>query len=71
MDQSEQKTYHWLKESFRLLFETLTNCEEAKCALQVWIQQVETLDVKALKPFPVTIHNWFEQILNYFLERLY
>jgi transposase len=64
----ELKTCHELKELFRLLFDTLTNREEAKCALQIWIQQVEALDVKALKPFLVTLNNWFEQILNYFLE---
>jgi transposase len=64
----ELKTCHELKELFRLLFDTITNREEAKSALQTWIQQVEALDVKALKPFLVTLNNWFEQILNYFLE---
>ena len=64
----ELKTCHELKELFRLLFDTLTNREEAKSALQTWMQEVEALDVKALKPFLVTLNNWFEQILNYFLE---
>jgi transposase len=63
----ELKTCHQLKELFRLLFETLTDREEAKQALQVWIQQVEALDIKALKPFLVTLTNWFEHILNYFI----
>jgi len=43
----ELKTCHELKELFRLLFDTLTNRAEAKCALQIWMQQVEVLDVKA------------------------
>jgi transposase len=64
----ELKTCHELKELFRLLFDTLTNREEAKSALQTWMHQVEVLDVKALKPFLVTLKNWLEQILNYFLE---
>ena len=64
----ELKICHQLKELFRLLFETLTDREEAKQALQVWIQQVEALDIKALKPFLVTLTNWFEHILNYFIS---
>ena len=64
----ELKICHELKELFRLLFETLTNREEAQCALQIWMQQVEALNVQALKPFLVTLNNWFEHILNYFLE---
>ena len=64
----ELKTCHELKELFRLLFETLTNREEARQALQAWMQQVEVMQVKAFKPFLVTLNNWFEQILNYFIE---
>ena len=64
----ELKTCHELKELFRLLFETLTNREAAKQALQIWMKQVEAMQVKALKPCLVTFNNWFEQILNYFIE---
>lgn len=64
----ELKACHELKELFRALFETLTDREEAKHALETWIQQVQALQVKALKPFITTLHNWFEHILNYFLE---
>lgn len=60
---------HELKKLFGLLFDTLKNREEEKCALQIWMQQVEALDVKTLKPFLVTLNNWFDQILDYFLER--
>jgi transposase len=63
----ELKICHELKELFRLLFDTLTDREEAKQTLQIWIQQAEALAVKALKPFLVTLRNWFEQILNYFI----
>ena len=65
----ELKTCHELKELFRLLFDTLTDREDAKQTLQIWIQLAEALEVKALKPFLVTLRNWSEQILNYFFER--
>jgi len=65
----ELKTCHELKELFHLLFDTLTDRDQAKHALQTWIRQVEALHVKALKPFLITLSNWFEQILNYFIER--
>lgn len=65
----ELKTCHELKELFRLLFDTLTDREDAKQTLQIWIQLAEALEVKALKPFLVTLRNWSEQILNYFIER--
>lgn len=64
----ELKTCHELKELFRLLFETLTDREEAKRAIQIWIKQVEAMEVKAFKPFLTTLNNWLEQILNYFVE---
>jgi len=64
----ELKTCHELKELFRLLFDTLTDREEAKKALQNWMQKVVALNVKALKPFIVTLNNWLDQILNYFIE---
>lgn len=65
----ELKACHQLKELFRALFETLTDREQAKHALETWIHQVQSLQVKALKPFITTLNNWFEHILNYFLER--
>lgn len=64
----ELKTCRELKELFRLLFDTLTNREQEKSALETWTQKVEALNMKALKPFLVTLNNWFEQILDYFLE---
>ena len=53
----ELKTCHELKELFHLLFDTLTDRDEAKHALQTWIRQVEALHVKALKPFLITLSN--------------
>jgi len=63
------KVCHQLKEQFRTIFETVTDREKARVALLRWMKQVEKLNVTALQSFLVTLKNWFELILNYFLER--
>lgn len=65
----ELKICHQLKEQFRTIFETFTDREKARTALLRWIQQVEKQTVTALQSFLVTLKNWFELILNYFVER--
>lgn len=63
------KVCHQLKEQFRAIFETTTDRKQARVALRHWIQQVEQQSVTALHSFLVTLKNWFELILNYFIER--
>jgi len=65
----ELKACHQLKEQFRTIFETITDREKARTALLRWIKQVEKQSVTALQSFLVTLKNWFDLILNYFLER--
>jgi transposase len=65
----ELKIGHQLKERFRTIFETITDREKARTALLRWIKQVEKQTVTALQSFLVTLKNWFELILNYFVER--
>lgn len=65
----ELKACHQLKEQFRTIFETVTDREKARTALRRWIKQVERQSVTALQAFLVTLKNWFELILNYFIER--
>lgn len=65
----ELKTCHQLKEEFRTIFETITDREKARAALLRWIKQVENQSVAALQSFLVTLKNWLELILNYFIER--
>lgn len=65
----ELKACHQLKEEFRTIFETITDREKARTALLRWMKQVEKQSVTALQPFLVTLKNWFELILNYFIER--
>ena len=65
----ELKVCHQLKEQFRAIFETITDREKAKSALRQWIKQVQKQNVAALQSFLATLNNWFELILNYFIER--
>jgi transposase len=60
---------HQLKEQFRTIFETVTDREKARLALRRWMKQVEKFNITALQTFLVTLKNWFELILNYFVER--
>lgn len=65
----ELKACHQLKEQFRTIFESLTDRENARTALRSWIKRVQKQNVAALQSFLVTLNNWFELILNYFVER--
>ena len=65
----ELKVCHQLKEQFRTIFETTADRTQARVALRHWIKQVEKHSVTALQSFLVTLKNWFELILNYFIER--
>jgi transposase len=65
----ELKVCHQLKEQFHAIFETITDREKAKSALRQWIKQVQKQNVAALQSFLATLNNWFELILNYFIER--
>lgn len=65
----ELKVCHQLKEQFRTIFETTTDRKQARAVLLRWIKQVEQQSVTALQSFLVTLKNWFELILNYFIER--
>jgi len=60
---------HKLKEDFRRFFE-LENKDEAKEALEKWVEDVKVSGIKAFESFLVTIENWKESILGYFGERM-
>lgn len=66
---SELKVCHQLKEQFRAIFETVMDRKKARTALLQWIKRVQKQNVTALQSFLVTLNNWFELILNYFIER--
>jgi len=64
------KQLHQLKESFRTIFETQQSRDQAATQLEGWITQVEALGVKSLGRFVGTLRNWWDYILNYFLDRV-
>ncbi len=65
----ELKACHQLKEQFRAIIETVTDREKARTALRQWSKQVQKQNIVALQSILVTLSNWFELILNYFIER--
>lgn len=65
----ELKSCYELKESFRALFNEPLSYQVAEQRLLSWIAKVEATSFKALKSFVNTLHNWWEQILNYFEGR--
>ena len=65
----ELKSCYDLKESFRDLFNEHLSYQAAEERLLCWIAKVEATSFKALKSFVNTLHNWWEQILNYFEGR--
>ncbi len=65
----ELKSCYDLKESFRDLFNEPLSYQAAEERLLGWIAKVEATSFKALKSFVNLLHNWWEQILNYFEGR--
>ena len=59
-----------LKEEFHLIFERIHDQEQARRFLNAWICKVRYTRNHYLLDFVKTLHNWFEQILNYFDERI-
>ncbi len=59
-----------LKEEFHLIFERIHDQEQARRFLNAWICKVRYTRNRYLLDFVKTLHNWFEQILNYFDERI-
>lgn len=66
----ELTTCYQLKEEFRALFNQSIPREEAKTQLEQWITNVEATPFKALQKFVGTLRNWWDQILNYFVDRV-
>jgi transposase len=66
----ELATCYRLKEDFRALFNQSIPKEEAKTQLEQWVTQVEATPFKVLQKFVGTLRNWWNQILNYFVDRV-
>ena len=59
-----------LKEEFYLIFERIRDQEQARRFLMAWVFKVQQTNNCYLLAFVKTLHNWWQQILNYFDERI-
>jgi transposase len=66
----ELRTAYLLKEEFRLIFERIHDQEQAAHFLNAWICKVHFTNNRYLLAFVKTLHNWWQQILNYFDKRI-
>ena len=66
----ELRTLYLLKEEFRLIFEKVRDRDQAARFLRVWIYKAQRTGNKYLLKFVATLLNWWEEILNYFIERV-
>jgi len=64
------RTAYLFKEEFRLIFEKLHDRAQARRFLNAWMLKVRYSGNKYLLDFVNTLTNWFEQILNYFDQRV-
>lgn len=62
------RTLYLLKEDFRQIFEKVKTRDQAERFLRVWKLRALNTGNKFLAKFVNTLQNWWEQILNYFLE---
>ena len=66
----ELRTLYLLKEEFRTIFEKVRCREKAARFLDAWMFKAARTGDKYLAKFLITLKNWREEILNYFIERI-
>lgn len=66
----ELRTLYLLKEEFRCIFEKVHDRQKAARFLSAWILKATLTGNKYLAKFINTLRNWWEEILNYFVERI-
>lgn len=64
----ELRTLYLLKEEFRSIFDKIQYREKARKFLSSWILKALYTGDKFLNKFVTTLKNWWEEILNYFIE---
>lgn len=64
------RTAYLLKEEFRLIFERIHDRQRARRFLMAWVFKVQQANNPYLLAFVKTLRNWWQQILNYFDERI-
>jgi len=66
----ELRTLYLLKEEFRTIFEKIDCREKARKFLSVWMLKCQWTGNKYLKKFVNTLKNWWDEILNYFIDNV-
>ncbi len=66
----ELQTAYLLKEEFYLIFERIHDRQQAQRFLMAWVFKVQQTNNRYLLAFIKTLRNWWQQILNYFDERI-
>ena len=67
---ADLRTAYLLKEEFYLIFERIHDREQARRFLMAWVFKVQQTNNRYLLVFVKTLRNWWQQILNYFDERI-
>lgn len=67
---SELTQAYLLKEEFRTIFERIRQRDKAVRFLNAWTYKVQQTGNRYLLSFVKTLHNWWDEILNYFCERI-
>ena len=64
----ELRSLYLHKEEFHRIFETIHCRQKAALFLSAWILKARYTGDKYLAKFVTTLRNWWEEILNYFIE---
>ena len=67
---TELRELYLLKEEFRCIFERVRNRDKALKFLKAWICKAQMTGNMFLLRFVGTLKNWWNEILNYFVERV-
>ena len=60
----------YLKEDFRHIFDKVHSRDKAERFLTAWIYRARLTGNKFLLKFVSTLQNWWNEILEYFIERI-
>lgn len=66
----ELRSAYLLKEKFRTIADKLHDRQQAERFLRAWVWKAEASQISQLVKFARTLHNWWNEFLNYFNERV-
>jgi transposase len=66
----ELRVMYLLKEEFRTICDKIQNREQAARFLRAWICKVQQTGDKRLLKFVKTLKHWWDEFLNYFIDRV-